>query len=106
MTIRADGKVGIGTTSPALLLEVSQSVNSDFAGAVRNFSSTGWGFQVQGGGDSGDYAFHCKNYADTQVLFTVRGTGEITAPAAFDFLKLSSNAYDTCLERTHRYIAS
>ena len=81
LTIQNNGKVGIGTTSPALLLEVSQSVNSDFAGAVRNFSSTGWGFQVQGGGDSGDYALHCKNHNDTQVLFTVRGDGCITAPA-------------------------
>ena len=79
--IKSGGDVGIGTNNPVLRLEVSESVGSDFAAAVRNTSATGWGFQVQGGGDSGDYALHCKNHNDTQVLFTVRGDGCITAPA-------------------------
>ena len=77
ITIDASENVGIGTTNPAVPLDVRGGVSSNWAAILESTNATGWGTKILGGADGGDYSLLVKNYADTS-LFEVRADGNVT----------------------------
>jgi hypothetical protein len=74
ITIDASENVGIGTTNPAVPLDVRGGASSNWAAILESTNATGWGTKILGGADGGDYSLLVKNYADTS-LFEVRADG-------------------------------
>lgn len=81
--ISANGNVGIGTTSPAVALEVNGRIriSSSFSSSgttmmdIYNASSTGYGMYI-GAGAGTNYAFKVADYANNE-RFTVLGNGNV-----------------------------
>lgn len=74
ITIDSNENVGIGTTTPAVPLEVKGGASSNWNAHFESTNATGWGTKIMGGADGGDYSLLVKNYADTS-LFEVRADG-------------------------------
>jgi len=47
MTIRANGKVGVGTTQPEAKFHLKESVNNDWAAIIQNGGGQGYGLKIQ-----------------------------------------------------------
>ena len=78
----ATGKVGIGTTSPSVALDVSgqlkvaTNTDSATAGVIRNTHATGYGLKINGASDSTRYALTVNDNDDDTVFMRVLGNGK------------------------------
>ena len=80
MTMDANGKLGIGTTSPPNALTVHKAIANDFVTELKNTHATAgqsWGLQVCAGTNSSDAALAVENEAEDTSLFYVRGDGNV-----------------------------
>jgi hypothetical protein len=73
MRIQPDGKIGIGTTAPIRLFDLTGSLSGQYAAALINTSTTGHGLYIKGAPNSASYmALSVDDQAGT-ALFNVRG---------------------------------
>ena len=83
MTILASGNVGIGTTSPGHILDVTTSNSATWAVALKNTNATGYGLFVQGS-ETTNRAILAA-YSGSSYKLWVRGDGNVgigtTSPA-------------------------
>jgi hypothetical protein len=100
MTLATSGNVGIGTTSPAHKLTVSEA-STDYAALINNSTSSGNGLKINAGNNSGDNVL-ALNDKDGNGLMRVLATGNvgIGTSSPSDLLELSSAA-DTTLKLTN-----
>jgi hypothetical protein len=91
LTILVDGKVGIGTTAPAALLDVTPTSTTtgiraagydNCWGLLVYGSSTGrsYGLEINAGSSSNDSSFVVYEKTSTTVYFHIRGDGAIIFP--------------------------
>jgi len=84
MLIAADGKVGIGTTTPSAMLEVTGSINDNWAGRFENTNSGGYGVLAKIAGTSAnERIFEARVGSSTKML--IDGTGNTTFSGKVDF---------------------
>ena len=77
MTIKSDGNVGIGTTTPSAKLDVVSSSSAEFGLSVYNSTSTGSGAFIKGGGTSEQFRLKVESSENTDAPFVVKGDGNV-----------------------------
>ena len=97
LRITSDGKVGVGTSSPSSLLDVTGSISSGYAAKVTNTgnSTNALGLFIQAGLNNGfgDNKLVSFNYGGTEAGFISNNTGTLTF-AGTGGLKLKTNSLD------------
>ena len=78
LTVKADGKVGIGTSiAPTNLFHVEGSASGNFISIIKNTHNTnGSGLKVMGGDDANTTAFRVTDY-NNSALVEVQGGGKV-----------------------------
>ena len=75
VTIKTDGKVGVGVTSPIRGLDLSLSVPAQYAAALINTSTTGHGLYIKGAPNHASYMSLAVERQDGSTNFVARGDG-------------------------------
>jgi len=102
MALTKAGNVGIGTTSPGVLLDVNAAngvQDNDWVASIRNQESTvgrNYGLRVRGGSSSADISLGVYD-KDLNILFNVRGDGNVgigtTSPTHLLDVRKNQTAY-------------
>jgi len=89
----AAGKVGIGTTTPAHILDVYANVNAAYAAQILNNSSAGSGLSVAAGGNPGNGSNKLLSLKDggSNEKFTVLDNGNVGIGTTTPSSKLTVN---------------
>ena len=96
LTLKSDGKVGIGTTSPSYKLHSETSSGTDYAGYFRNTSGSGNSTSLitRGGANNTSANFQVQDY-NGNADFTVTGVGKIGIGTASPLRNISVIGSDT-----------
>ena len=96
MRINYNGNVGIGSTSPSALLDVSDNTDGGVAANMGNLHATGYGVKIRGASDGTRYALTVNNNADNTTFMRILGDGKVgigtTAPDELLHLESGGNA--------------
>ena len=97
VTIKTDGKVGVGVTSPIRGLDLSLSVPGQYAAALINTSTTGHGVYIKGGPNHVSYMSLAVERQDGSTNFVARGDGNFgigtNAPGGILSIGSSNESY-------------
>jgi len=81
MRITNTGRVGIGTSSPAVKFQVSEA-STDFAGLIANSTASGNGLKIQAGDNSGDRILQLDDKDGNEKL-RVTSTGNLNFDSGY-----------------------